>query len=317
VKEKDDNKLNLAALAKEYSSERKARALFEKMRWPDGAYCPHCAAQGSDCKDVYRIKTKGTRTHKKREGLWACGACRQQFSVTVGTVLEGSHIPIHKWLLAMFLMCSAKKGISAHQMHRTLKVSYKTAWFLCHRIRFAMNEGGLATMLQGAIEGDEMYVGPHTSHKFAQASKVALAALIERDGKARTQVFKSVTEKNIRQFVSDTVVKGSTIHSDEHAAYKKLKRDDYKHFSVNHSAFQYARKLPGGQVSHVNTCESFFSLMRRGIIGSFHHVSTHHLHRYADEFSFRWNNRKITDSERLEIAVEQVVGKRLTFHQCA
>src|SRR4051794_28985919 len=130
----DDGDLNLFKLAKEYADEDEARALFETLRWPDGAKCPHCAAQGSDCRDVYRLKPKRKSKRPGRKGLWACGVCRKQFTVTVGTVLEGSHIPISKWLLALFLMCSSKKGISAHQMHRTLKVTYKTAWFLCHRI---------------------------------------------------------------------------------------------------------------------------------------------------------------------------------------
>jgi hypothetical protein len=218
--------------------------------------------------------------------------------------------------MAFFILCSAKKGASAHQVHRMLGVSYKTAWFMCHRIRFAMGESPQAKLagLIGDIEADEMYVGPKSDTKHSYSSKVALAALIQRDGQARTRVMKSVTEKNVNQFIGANVHKDSVLHTDEHAAYKKVYHLK-AHHAVNHSREEYARKLADGSVTHVNTCESFFSLLRRGIAGSFHHVSVQHLHRYADEFSFRWNHRHIEDGQRMEAAIEKAEGKRLTFNQ--
>lgn len=313
----DDDELNLVTLAQEYSDEGKARSLLESLRWPNGATCPHCARQGSECKDVYRLMPKRTSKRPCRAGLWKCGACRKQFTVRVGTIFESSHLPISKWLMAYFILCSAKKGISAHQLHRMLKVTYKTAWFLAHRIRHTMAANPaqpLAGML-GVTECDEVYVGPKTDTKHSQSSKVALCALIQRGGEARTAVFKSVTEKNVRQFIGANLHKDSVINTDEHAAYRGHLSDYKAHYTVNHSEKEYARKNPDGSVAHVNTCESFFSLLRRGIIGSFHHVSTHHLHRYGSEFEFRWNHRGITDGQRTEVAIERAEGKRLTYRE--
>jgi transposase-like protein len=312
----DKDEFNLAVLAREYSNERKARALFESLRWPDGAVCPHCAKQGSECRDVYRIKPKSTSTRGARVGLWSCGACRKQFTVTVGTVLEGSHIPISKWLLAMFIMCSSKKGVSAHQMHRMLKVTYKTAWFLCHRIRFAMNEGPLARMLTGTVEVDETFVGGKGDIESRGARQTPVMALIERDGNVRTRVISSVTQKNLRAALNAYVAKDAIINTDQHKAYPLAVSGYRRHDTVNHSAYEYARKNSDGSLACTNTAESFFSLLKRGVYGSFHHVSREHLGRYADEFAFRWNNRKLTDGQRMEVAIEQVTGKRLTYRQC-
>jgi transposase-like protein len=312
----DKDEFNLATLAREYSNERKARALFESLRWPDGATCPHCAKQGSECRDVYRIKPKAESTRGARVGLWACAACRKQFTVTVGTVLEGSHIPISKWLLAMFLMCSSKKGISAHQMHRMLKVTYKTAWFLCHRIRFAMNEGPLARMLTGTVEVDETFVGGVGDRATMSLRQTPVMALVERNGNVRTRVITSVTQHNLRAALNAHVSKDAIVNTDQHKAYPGAVKGYKRHDVVNHSAFEYARILKDGSVACTNTAESFFSLLKRGVYGSFHHVSREHLSRYAHEFAFRWNNRSVTDGQRMEVAIEQVAGKRLTYRQC-
>jgi transposase-like protein len=311
----ESDELNLVTLAQEFSDENRARALLEAMRWPDGPVCPHCRNHTE--KPIYRLKPRKTGVRAGQSGRLKCGACSKHFSVRVGTVLEASHIPISKWLQAFFILCAAKKGVSAHQMHRMIKVTYKTAWFLCHRIRFAMGDSAQeqSAAMVGEVECDELYVGPKSDRKHQMSSKVALAALVQRDGVVRTKVMGSVTEKNMRQFIGKNVSKTATLNTDEHASYRGKFKDYKAHYTVNHSKDEYARKNPDGSVAHVNNCESFFSLLRRGIIGSFHHVSTQHLHRYADEFSFRWSNRSVNDGERMEVAIEKAEGKRLTFHE--
>src|SRR5688572_30561090 len=186
----DAEELNLMTLAQDYSDPDKARNLLETLRWPEGATCPHCKA-----KNPYKIEAKpGSKT---RKGLYKCRECRKQFTVTVGTIFEDSHIPISKWLMAIFIICSSKKGISAHQLHRMLDITYKSAWFMAHRIRFGMNEGPLADLLTGAVEIDETYIGgkprhgdpkPEPGEGYKKNSrKVPVVALVQRDGKARTK----------------------------------------------------------------------------------------------------------------------------------
>src|SRR5436190_24158533 len=179
--------LNLIKLAQEYSDNDKARSLLESLRWPNGPVCPHCRNDGQ-AKKIYTITPKATSDRPARKGLYKCGACRKQFTVTVGTVFEDSHIPIGKWLMAIFLICSSKKGMSAHQLHRMLKITYKTAWFMAHRIRFAMGEGPLAELLKGTVEIDETFVGGKGDMRTKSIRKTPLVALIERKGKVRTKV---------------------------------------------------------------------------------------------------------------------------------
>lgn len=323
MKTKNDlqpDEITLVKLAQDYANKADARQLMEKILWPDGPVCPHCKS-----KDVYRLKHRENTT--TRPGLLKCSSCRKQFTITVGTILEGSHLPISTWLMAIFLMCSSKKGMSAHQIHRMLGVTYKTAWFLCHRIRFAIGKGPLAEMLKGTVECDETFVGgkPRVGDKLAKeghrggyrkdSSKVPVVALIQRDGDVRTQVVASVSQKNLRQFVETNIDKKSTIQTDQFGMYRTLFYPWKEHQVVNHSAGEYARKNPDGSVSHVNNCESFFSLIKRGVYGAFHHVSPEHLPRYCDEFSFRWNNRKVSDGQRMTTALAMTVGKRLTYRE--
>ncbi len=305
--------LNLVTLASEYSDNDKARTLLESLRWPDGPVCPHCKNDGK-AKSIYTITPKSTSSTRK--GVYKCGACRKQFTVTVGTIFEDSHIPIGKWLMAIFLLCSSKKGMSAHQLHRMLDITYKSAWFMAHRIRYAMGEGPLAELLKGTVEIDETFVGGKGDHKTKYDRKTPLVALVQRKGKVRTKVVASVTQKNLRSCLAECMAKDTVINTDQAGVYIGLHKHFKRHDVVNHSEFEYARKNEDGSVAHVNTAESFFSLLKRGVMGSFHHVSREHLHRYADEFSFRWNNRTITDGQRMEAAIEQTEGKRLTYRQC-
>ena len=191
------DELNLVKLASEYSDNDKARSLLETLRWPNGPLCPHCKNDGK-AKSIYTILPKADSKRPARKGLYKCGACRKQFTVTVGTIFEDSHIPIGKWLMAIFLLCSSKKGMSAHQLHRMLDITYKSAWFMAHRIRFAMGEGPLATLLKGTVEIDETFVGGKGTHKTKYSIKTPVVALVERKGQVRTRIIASVTQRNLQ-----------------------------------------------------------------------------------------------------------------------
>src|SRR5687768_3710885 len=298
-----------------FTDEDKAREWLEAHRWPNGPFCGYCGQY--DTVTPFSGKSMGP-------GWYHCNSCRKKFTVRVGTLYERSHIPLHKWLLATHLLTSSKKGISAHQLHRMLGITYKTAWFMAHRIRFAMGEGPLAHLLDGEIEIDETYIGGKPRHGDPKpkggyrknSRKVPVVALVQRGGKVRTQVTPKVNGKNLKQFIDANLHKSASIQTDESALYKnKFFGFDGGHSTVNHKDKEFARHNEDGSCDHVNTAESFFSLLKRGVIGAFHHVSPEHLHRYATEFSFRWNHRKFEDGERLSAAVEMAEGKRLTYRQ--
>jgi transposase-like protein len=317
------DELTLVKLASQYSDDDKARELLESIRWPNGPVCPHCKST-----KAYRLTPKlGSST---RKGVCKCGECRKQYTVTVGTIFASSHIKISTWLMATFILCSSKKGVSAHQLHRMLGITYKTAWFMAHRLRFAMTEGPLAEMLKGVVEIDETYVGgkprPANNQKVGDTKrgrrtgpdrKTPVLALVQRDGNVRTKIVSNVTAKNLGQFIDQNIARNATVATDNFVLYKNHFYDwtEARHEMVNHSRKEYARFEKDGFVSHCNTAESFFSLIKRGVYGSFHHVSKEHLNRYCNEFAFRWNTRRLTDGERLEVAIEGIEGKRLTYKQ--
>jgi len=304
----DADDLNLITLAQEYSDESKARALFESWRWPHGPVCPHCKHD-----EVYKLTSKPDTKNKMRPGLYCCAACRKTFTATVGTVLEDSHIPIGKWMMAIFILCSSKKSISANQLHRMLKVTYKTAWFMAHRIRFAM--GSDTTKLNGTVEVDETFVGGEGDMKTKFSRKTPVVALIERGGKVHTRVVSSVTQKNLGQCLAECVEKTAIVNTDDHDAYKPALKQYKRHDVVNHSKKEYHRVNPDGTISTTNSAESFFSLLKRGVYGSWHHVSREHLPKYASEFAFRWSTSKLTDGARTAAAVPLLEGKRLMYRQ--
>ena len=250
ITEFDAEELNLITLAQEYSDESKARALLESLRWPNGAFCPHCG-----CKQVYKIVSRQQTAvvsgqRKQRQGLYSCSDCRKQFTVTVGTVFEASHISIAKWMMAVFLLCSSKKGISSHQLHRMLKLTYKTAWFMSHRIHYAMKEGPLAGLLGGVVEIDETFVGgkprfgdQKVAHKGGyrkDSNKTPVVALIQRNGNVRTTVVPSVNANNLRDFVNSNIAKGSIVNTDSSSTYNSIlwpiiKVGKGRHDMVNHN----------------------------------------------------------------------------------
>ena len=282
----------------------KARAHLEALRWPNGPACPHC---GSTDK-IRQLEGKSTRP-----GLHQCNACREHFTVTVGTVMERSHIPLNKWVLAFHLMAASKKGMSAHQLGRMLGLTYKSAWFIAHRIREAMREPtpGPLGGENKVIEVDETYVGGKAKNRAKRPvkPKQAVVSLVERKGKVHSMHVANVTAKTLRPVIVKHISRASYLMTDESAVYPAVSDEFKGHGTVNHSAGEYAR----GKFWHTNTVENYFSIFKRGIIGTYHHISEAHLQRYAGEFDLRYNTRKISDVERAETALRGIEGKRLTY----
>ena len=286
----------------------KAREHLEAVQWPNGPVCPHCG----EAERVKRLTGKSTRA-----GLIQCNACLKNFTVTVGTVFERSKIALNKWLLATYLLSSSKKGMSAHQLHRMLGVTYKTAWFMCHRIREAMKGNGTDGPLGGpntVVEADETYVGGKARNRAyrAPADKKAVVALVERDGHVRSFHVANVNAKTLRPLIVTHVDRASHLMTDESMVYTRVGREFAGHTTVIHSANEYVRK---GGFAHSNTAENFFSIFKRGVIGTYHHMSEAHLGRYTAEFDFRYNTRKITDGERADTVLSGIAGKRLTYRR--
>jgi len=293
----------------------KARERLEAIRWPNGAVCPHCG----NC-DPDAIKALQGKAHRK--GVYQCAECRQQFTVTVGTVFERSKVPLSKWLLATYLLSSSKKGMSSHQLHRMLGVTYKTAWFMTHRIREAMaTKGGVMGGPGGVIEADETYFGNTDVQPTARTSgqpflkrkpsrKRAVVSLVERGGNVRSFHVKHATAEAVREILVRNASRESRLHTDESRLYTETGKEFAAHETINHSAKEYAR----GDI-HSNTVEGFFSIFKRGMKGIYQHCGEAHLQRYLNEFDFRYNARKISDVERSERALSQIGGKRLTYRR--
>lgn len=288
-----------------FQDQDKAREYLESVRWPTGPVCPHCGVVGAH----YSIGGKAARP-----GLYKCKDCREQFTVTVGTVFERSKIALHVWLQAVYLLCSSKKGMSSHQLHRTLGVTYKTAWFMTHRIREAMktNPGGLLGSGGGIVEADETFWGNKKEAKVRRGTghKHAVFSLVERNGEVRSVHIPNVTGKTLKPILQAQVSKEAILMTDEATFYKKLGKHFAGHQSVNHSAGEYSRGI-----ATTNTVEGYFSILKRGLIGTYHHVAEEHLQRYVSEFDFRYNNRKVSDQERALNALKGIGGKRLTYRR--
>jgi transposase-like protein len=309
----DADELNLLSLAQDYADDDKARELLERLRWPHGAVCPHCKNDGN-AKPISKLTPKADSKKAVRKGVYFCGACRKQFTVTVKTVFEGSHIPISKWLMAWFLVCSSKKSISARQLHRMLKITYKSAWFMAHRIRFAMGDNP-DEKLSGVVEVDETFIGGKGDMKYKLSQKTPVVALIEQGGNMKTRVVANVSQTNLGRVLRECINPESTLCTDEHKSYKHDGKKFKAHHTVVHSKKEYILKTPDGISAGVNHCESFFALLKRGVHGAWHSVSREHLQKYTNEFSFRWNTRKLSDGARFAVGLPQIEGKRLMYRR--
>ena len=303
-----------------------AREHLEAIRWENGVYCPHCG--NADGESIHRLAGKS-----HRPGLFQCNACRQHFTVTVGSVMERSKIPLSKWVLGFHLMAASKKGMSAHQLHRMLGVTYKTAWFMAHRIREAMKEDNTTSGPLGGegktVEADETYIGrvegdylspsrkgkPRLKRKMPP--KRTVVGLVERGGKVRTFHVQHATAETVRDILVRNVDRASNLHTDSSRLYTRTGEEFSTHKTTNHAHGEYVR-YEGDTVVHSNTIEGVFSVFKRGMIGIYQHCGEAHLHRYLAEFDFRYNRRaalKVSDLERAEDAIRGASGKRLTYQQ--
>ena len=295
-----------------FSDEQAAFDRLETIIWPDGIVCPHCGTVGR-AATLNGVKDKKGR---ERLGLKKCYACRRQFTAMVGTVFERSHVRLHIWFQAAFLMCSSKKGISSNQLHRTLGVTLKTAWFMSHRLREALRVLKMEPMggAGKAVEADETYIG--TKRQKAPgargyAHKHAVVSLVERGGKVRSHHVNDVNAATLRPILKEQIAADSWLMTDESAVYRSIGKEFGQHFTVEHGIGEYVR---GG--AHTNTIEGYFSIFKRGMTGVYQHCSSAHLKRYLAEFDFRYNQRValgINDPERTEAALRGIVGKRLTY----
>ena len=297
-----------------FTDPEKARKHFEAIRWPNGPYCPYCGS-------FDRIAALGG--HSMGPGWYHCKDCRRKFTAAVGTIYERSHIPMTKWLLATHLMCASKKGVSAHQLHRMIGLPYKTTWFMAHRIREGMRDLNPSPGSMGGegkiVEADETYIGGKEKNKHRSKrdknniggmGKEIAFALVERGGRVRTQQVPEVSAKTLRPILVSQLDARTRLMTDDAGQYRHIHRD-FQHEAVNHGIGEYVR----GE-AHTNTVESYFAILKRGITGTYHHVSQQHLKRYLAEFDFRYNERatlEVTDVERAVKAVKCVIGKRVTY----
>jgi transposase-like protein len=311
-----------AFAAPHFNDDAAARALIESVRWPDGPVCSHCGA----VNHAYAVKG--------RAGLYRCAEaeCRKDFTCTTGTVMERSKIPLHKWMMGFYLMNASKKGVSAHQLHRALGVTYQTAWFMCHRIREAMRDGGFAPMGgaggSGIVEADETYFGPTEQPKVLKkprvvpytkrgrtgpANKRAILALVERGGNIRSFHIPTADKETVTKIVTENIAKEARLFTDESRLYHGADLHFADHQTVKHSVGEYVR-----EEVHTNTIEGAFSIFKRGMKGVYQHCKEKHLHRYLAEFDFRYNHRVglgYSDIDRTKAAIKSVAGKRLMYRR--
>lgn len=306
--------LTLMAIMNRYSTEESARAYFEELRWPSGPVCPHCG----NCAQDRIYKVTENRAKKIRAGLWKCAECREGFTVTVGTVMEDSHIPLQKWLLGFYIMCASKTQVSALQLQRQLELgSYRTAWFMCQRIRYALMEVDPAN-LQGTVEADETWIGGRARGRGRAytGNKTAVVSLVERGGNVRSEVVDSVTGAEITRVLRRHVNRNANLNTDESRVYNEAGRDFASHETVNHSQEEYARRNPQtGETVTTNAAEGFFGNSKRSIDGTHHHISKKYTDLYFAELDYKYNTRKVSDGVRTAKGIQKIEGKRITYRQ--
>lgn len=307
--------LTLIAVMQRLSTEEAARAYFERIRWPNGPECPHCGNADQAC--IW--KRAANKETQVRPGLYKCGVCSRDFTVTMGTVMEDSHIPLNKWLIAFYMMAASKTQISALQIQRQLELgSYRTAWFMCHRIRFALAKLRPDGKLNGEVEADETYIGGKARGKGRgyTGNKTAVVSLIERGGKVRSYVMGSdrVSGERIQAILKENVAESAKLHTDESPLYVEPGKGFASHDTVNHSEKEYARKdTATGRIITTNAAEGYFGNSKRSLDGTHHSVSRKYLPLYVAELDHKYNTRKVTDGERAVNGITGATGRRLTL----
>jgi transposase-like protein len=299
-----------ALSAPHFHSEEAAFAYVEARIWPNGPVCPHCGG----VERLGKLQGKSTRV-----GLWKCYQCRKPFTVKVGTIFEGSHVPLRIWLQAMYLIAGSKKGISSNQLHRILGVTLKTAWFMSHRIREAMRSNDMAPFggEGGVVEVDETFIGRLKGAPVKRAfhHKMKVLALVDRDsGKARTMVIDNVNASTLMPIILDNLAREARVMTDEHSGYRDMSKFFAAHGTTSHGRGQYVD--PADSTIHSNIVEGYFSIFKRGMKGVYQFCGEQHLHRYLAEFEFRYNNRVAlgcNDSDRADALLSGIIGKRLTY----
>jgi transposase-like protein len=299
--------LTLDEITQRFATDKAAREYWEAIHWPKGPVCPHCGNK----KPALIYEVKANKAKRIREGLRQCAKCGKQFTATMGTIFEQTHIPLRKWLVAWYLVCSSKKGISSLQIQRILDLgSYRTALFMTHRIRHALRDPVFNGKLKGTVEVDETYHGGKTRGKgrHYMGNKVPVVSLLERGGKVRSQVMPIVTGKNLKAVMEKHISPKADIMTDELPAYRKAAANFKSHSVVKHSAKEYVR----GD-AHTNSVEGYFSIFKRGVVGTFHHLSEKRLPLYLAEFDHRHNTRFETDGQRTIVGMKKAEGKRLMY----
>lgn len=280
--------ISLPEFQRRFATDQACREYFEQIRWPDGRTCPHCGCYGR----IWRIRGRSARP-----GLYQCGDCQRQFTVTVGTIFESSKLGLNKWFLAAYLLTDFRKGISSRQLSRLLDVTPRTAWFMTQRLRLAMRVHAFDDLLKGVVEADETYIGGRPRRPLKnikpdkprrRTDKITVMVVLERNGRARTRVLEGKGDSsNLKSTIFANVDRAAIINTDEATGYRGLDKDFGDHWTVNHSKYEFAR-----DAATTNTAESYFAVFKRGFRGVYHRFSRPHIHRYADEFAFRWNHRR-------------------------
>lgn len=294
-----------------FSTEETAIKYFEAIRWPNGPHCPHCG--NADEKRIYSLSAN--KAKKIRLGLYKCAECRETFTVRVGTVMEDSHVPLHKWLIGFYMMCASKTQVSAPQLQRQLEIgSYNTALFLCHRIRFALMDLFPAGKLGGTVEADETYIGGRIKGRGRayKKNKTPVVSLVERGGRVRSRVVDTVTGKAITRLLKENVADTARLNTDESPLYRVAGKGFASHDKVNHHDEEYSRFDPiTGRLATTNTVEGFFGNSKRSLDGTHHHISRKHTNLYMAELDHKYNTRKVSDGERTVLGIKGMEGKRL------
>ncbi len=308
--------LTLIQIAQRFSTEEAARDYFEQLRWPNGPVCAHCG--NADQQRVYKLTPNPEKGI--RPGLYRCAECQQNFTVTVGTVMEDSHIPLNKWLVGFYMMCATKTQVSALQLQRQLEIgSYRSAWFMCHRIRFALQDIMPTDKLDGTVEADETCVGgvKRGMGRHYTGNKTAVVSLVERGGRVRSQVVRKVNGETLGKLLKKHIAETDHLNTDEASVYRKPGKSFASHDVVNHGNEEYARQDVSGRLATTNTAEGFFGNSKRSPDGTHHQVSAKHLPLYLAELDFKYNTRKETEGARTAIGIPKIVGKLLMLRRPA